>query len=376
LIDAIGFILGTIDSTSCTARARASGLPERSPKHAGAQERPAARASGLHRGAPFPACLALACLALAPPAAAELPTDETTTWVRAGAGAYVGSNVYALHQRISIYTVRSELTWPLTAPALSIDAGFARQSRYSKPWSLELHLGGSLLSPAGNMVDRDWLADYAQELEFSHTDSSVQGHFFEGDLTFRRGLSRRQAGDGSLWIDLVLGYRHEFAVLDAYGATGWQLDQNLQQAPVTLDPNLHALHYKVHKLLPHVGFGLHGRWEGFSFEADLGAGVAWSYDDDDHLLRHKEGTAWSRGFAFLARASPRWEIVRQEGGARWALGCDLFARYMNADGTLTQQYYAEDPSLPAGQTPTVPIYSDFSSTSLLFAARAVVEARF
>jgi hypothetical protein len=211
----------------------------------------------------------------------------------------------------------------------------------------------NLVDPWGTLVDQDFVTASnsvdSETVEFSHTDSrtTLRALALEGALRLRFDFPRTW-GQGSLHA--VAGFRYESNVYDAYGASGWQLASIDEQVPVATEGEPWVLHYEARYHLPFVGAGL-GLGEGkplaFSAEARLLAG--WSTHEDHHVLRHKTGHANAGDVGFSISAEPAYTIAGND-SFRMLLGLSAELQIVGSvDGTLTQEYYADDPSIDGDQ---------------------------
>jgi hypothetical protein len=265
----------------------------------------------------------------------------------------------------------SQLDWPLNMFVAGVQA---RVSNEADRWSASGSFSGSLNNPVGTMLDRDWI----DTTEFSHTDSATTASLWIADVTARYRFLAANFDDAEINVDALAGYRHEGLSTDAFGVTGWQLNQRGQQQPVSLGADKKVIHYESQRAMPHLGVGVRSRlYERLLMDFDAQLLIPISFDEDDHVLRHKLANATSAGVGLLVDCTPRWVVWGDPNrGLAVAVGADLQLRLLQTWGKLNQHYYDTDPYL-AGVGPTTQIPSaDESYTSALGSFRATVDLLF
>jgi len=325
----------------------------------------------------------LAGIALACPSTsrAGLPLG---LFVRPKVGLFAGTSSY--HLELTAYepsikrviTASSELVWPMSSLLAGLELGFARDLPRGRRITIALSGATNLLDPWGTMDDSDYLASGLTKIKFSYTESKTQGRVLLADLGARLTLWRWRKERRDLGLDLRLGYRHLFLSSSAWGAEGWQLNGQARQVPVSIEPGTRGIDYVTHRFLPYVGAGLEARLgERFTLEPELRLLMAFARNHDDHVLRNKEGKAFTAGLGVLLGVSPRFLLARSASGAvSVSVGADVELVYLGAWGTLKQDYYGDDPFLSGDQTGTPIPDSDFRTTSLTASLMALGEVTF
>jgi outer membrane protease len=296
---------------------------------------------------------------------------------QAGLGMLAGNTTFGL--KLSQFdpdlqvwvTGESELAWSVDFPMARVDISLSDSLAERSHWAVGLRFAINITDPLGTMDDSDWVSAYelgVPRTKFSYTESVNRGRALLFELTGRLLLYSSPAGPGWFALDLVAGYRHEYYDFNAYGADGWQLDQNGNQMHLLIDDSVHAVHYQSHHLLPFAGVSLRNRFfERLLLDSRLNLMGVISLDSDRHVIRNKQMDGRAYGLGVQLDAFPRWEF---EGG--FSFGLDLRLQYLYGGwGTLEQHYYADDPGLPGDQTNEKIPDADFKVTSLHFMALVV-----
>jgi len=297
-------------------------------------------------------------------------------------GSAFGQSLYGLEHTVeaepSSVFVRSELDWPVDVLLLGLEATLGGDLPAGRRWGLSLVVQTNLTDPRGEMADSDWwsIEGVLPLTKFSFTTSATEARGVLGEL--RGWLAPVGWGTAVNGADLLvlLGYRHEWLDLSAFGADGWQLDDDVRVA-VDLAADTRAADYRLHRLLPFLGVGLQA-WllEVLLLDVELRLLGVFGLDRDDHVLRNKLARGTAYGLGTSLSLAPRWSIALTA-ALRLALGVVFEVQYLNGfAGTLEQDYYADDPYLPGDETALDLPDVDFYLESLRFTLQAVVELRF
>ena len=254
-----------------------------------------------------------------------------------------GTEVYELTAAISTLSVRSTLTYPVGALLVG---GRATASYGMVELTGMLHV--SATDPAGKMLDQDFI----NSIELSHTESRTEAKMLVAELSAHVRLRERPPAHGDPAFSLVGGFRHATNAFDVYGASGWQAADGGTQVAVSLPDDLHGVHYESRYEIPFVGArvdALAGELVSLSLEARILS--AWSHHVDDHVFRHKTGTADMQSFGGLLAGEAAWAVA-----APLYLGAHAEAQILHGSGgTLKQRFYADDPSSSKVEGPDTPI---------------------
>jgi len=308
-------------------------------------------------------------------------SERPTFMLRPETGVQAGKETFELSATIPTtmsgvsVSGSSKLSYPvetlLAGGTLRFDIG---------PLSLSSTALTNLVNPWGNMVDQDWLGasvgTRSEKIEFSHTDSrtTLRALMIEGAARLRVASLAEEPGAPSIYA--VAGFRFESSIYDAYGAWGWQLDENANQVPVSLPGDLLVLHYEVRHRIPFVGFGFDfGRGRRFLLNTEARLFPAWSSHDDDHVLRNKFAHASASGIGFALAAEPGVDLG-VGAGAQVILGLSAQLQNIGTSGQLQQRFYDDDPTAPGNQFGNPIPDADFSSTSIRARLLAFVSVRF
>src|SRR5262249_32504430 len=159
--------------------------------------------------------------------------------------------------------------------------------------------------PWSAIVDQDWISLGLQSLEFSHTDSTVVGQSIYTALSGRFGTRWSEWEGGAMSIYGLFGVRYEHTAFDAFGADGWQLDDQMIRQHVVAPTDLQVGHFPAERVLPSVGLGVRVGGQRFMSDFEICPLLAIVLDSDDHVYRHKVASALSTGGGVLLRLAPR-----------------------------------------------------------------------
>lgn len=295
--------------------------------------------------------------------------------IQGGIETYELSAPIELPQSGVAVTASSKLSYPVSTLLAGGTLTFA-----TGPFSFGFTGLTNLIDPWGTLLDQDFVSASSgsvhQTVEFSHTDSRTTLRALALEGAFRlRIVELGQPGQAPL--HLVAGLRYEWSSYDAYGASGWQLDNMQNEVPFSIPGDPLALHYDVRYWLPFVGGGVDFAFgKRFSLHTEARFIFSWSTHDDDHVLRHKLAHSLAHGAGFALAIDPAVEVA---GGAvaRVFVGLSGQLQFVGAlDGKLSQTYYADDPSLPGDQSGVALPDSNFSFTSLRARLLAFAAVRF
>ena len=312
--------------------------------------------------------------------AAEAGAEGMSFLVRPEFGIQGGIETYELSLPIEVpqssvtVTASSKLSYPvstlLAGGSLVLGTG---------PFSFEATALTNLIDPWGTLVDQDFssTSSHPETVEFSHTDSRTTLRALALEAAFRLRIVELSRQPGQVPLHLVAGLRYEWSSYDAYGASGWRLDNMQNEVPFSIPGDPLALHYDVRYWLPFVGGGVDFAFgKRFSLHTEARFLFSWSTHDDDHVLRHKVAHSLAHGAGFALAIDPALEVA---GGAvaRLFIGLSGQLQFVGAlDGKLSQTYYADDPSLPGDPAGVALPDSNFSFTSLRARLLAFAAVRF
>lgn len=278
---------------------------------------------------------------------------QTRFWMRPEVGLQAGRETFELSLTVPSTTfagtieAKSTLTYPKATTMVGGSAGLA-----IGPFALVGMLRTNVHDPWGKMTDQDFINAEAgnvhESIEFSHSDSKTTTRSLVAEGAIR--LRVATVGSSAWPFHAVLGFRWESNVYDIYGATGWQLDRSGGRVSFSLADSIHALHYQTKYGIPFAGARLDALiGEALLLGLEARVLVAFSSHDDDHLLRFKRAHAATTGVGASIIVEPRWDLGGSSLHAYLGIATEIF--YLrSAGGTLTQKYYADDPSLPGDQS--------------------------
>jgi len=254
---------------------------------------------------------------------------------------------------------RSRLDWPLDALVASGSVAW-RQPAPRVPWEVAFSVGTNLTDPGGEMLDRDWTGVPELQIpmfKWAATRSDCSLHMLVVESTLWLHL----AGGFDPWTipaaegaALGFGYRHEHYAFRALGVDGW-IDEGSGRVPIDIPTDTTSLTYDTDRAMPFAALRLPlaGPFSPIRLDAELRAALLHVLDRDDHVLRNKRFRATAWGAAGGAALTGRAYVAGQPAALRLGIGVRLEASYERTfTGTLSQQYYGDDPGIPGNQTGT------------------------
>jgi hypothetical protein len=233
----------------------------------------------------------------------------------------------------SLVDIESELTFPLEAPLLGLNARWHPGGAPGR-WTLTAAVHADLKDPSDAMTDSDWIGGRKIAYSESHGDLDL----LLGEAEARYRLQRGERSSLSLLLHLD-GQRAKYHLV---GFEGWQASLfSEQRYPVS--GKAPVIDYDVTYVSVQVGarhvYELTGVLNAAS---QVSGGILFASDTDDHLLRGRRSEGDGIGVALLGR-----EAVNLVPRTRWSFGLDGEVRYLYARGDVTQTWY-RDKDLPAG----------------------------
>ena len=270
-----------------------------------------------------------------------------------------GHTEYIMYYRIptveGIYLVKSELEFPLDVIMAGAQIGLRSTKNALHAWSIRGGYFTNVADPGGIMKDHDWetvwrlvgqdTAIYWGEVEkFSYTESDVAMRSTQLSVEgFLRVLHKRGFG-----LDLWGGFRYQKISQDILGYDGWQLqrDSDGGARKINVAGTEPAIDYWISYKSPFIGLRSSVRLATpVDLETKAAFAPVWISDFDDHLLRHKIGTASITGSGVLSGVSL---ILHLPGNASVhplaVVTSDI--TYFHASGNQTQEWYGDDPASP------------------------------
>ncbi len=214
---------------------------------------------------------------------------------------------------------RSELVFPLDFDEIGAAFEFWVMQSDLPVWKAELKIGWSISDPRSDMTDRDWINPGFGDLEFSSTNSTVEGSMKRIGLGVTRLISARRAG-GHWELEGYLGFDYQHIKQRMTDLRGWQFDirqvaqlispdQISSLTKYTFNEQIAAGTYEVSFFRPEIG--LMPRFVSGPLSIQLKGAISPLLrvsDLDDHLLRGFQIKTSGRGFGYLGRVRIGYHI--------------------------------------------------------------------
>lgn len=237
-------------------------------------------------------------------------------------------------------------------------------------WEFVASAYTSINDPGGTMYDSDWMTVVGGfDGKFSYTESEAEGSSTIIDGEF----SKRIFGSDRTSVGGLGGFRYQKISQNVDNFTGWQLDTLGNRYDFSVS-NTPALTYEVTYKMPRVGlYALFASGNSLHIRTDVSWSPVFASDDDDHILRNKQGLGDGTGNGILARLNATYAMARHRSGARPFIGFRAELLTLKVDGSQTQRWYDDEVVggeviVPAG-TSFSDIPHEFTSTQYQFGLR-------
>ena len=232
--------------------------------------------------------------------------------------------------------IRSELEFPLTTTMVGLTLDWEAGRGL---WGLQASAAVNLGDPADPMIDRDWMGG----VPVSYTESDAEMSMVLAHIEARYGILGKP--QTKLW--LLARFEYQKISQGITGFAGWQ-DLGMDGSRVEVSGTDPVIDYKITYLTPQLGLGasfILGKTR--PWNVNFAAGMVFSSDRDDHLLRGRISEGDGTGLSLNANTDLRLLTTEALGGS---LFLDLMGwlRYYYATGRQTQTWYAGEGNIPAG----------------------------
>ncbi len=232
--------------------------------------------------------------------------------------------------------IRSELEFPLATTMVGLTLDWESSAGL---WGLQAGAAVNLSDPSDPMIDRDWMGG----VPVSYTESDAEMNMVLAHIEARYGILGKPKT--KLW--LLARFEFQKISQDIIGFAGWQ-DLDMDGNRVQVSGTELVIDYEITYLTPQLGVG--SRFilgKATPLNVNFAAGVLFSSDTDDHLLRGRISEGEATGLSLNTNTDLRVLSTEALGGV---LFLDLMGwlRYYYATGDQTQTWYRDEESNPAG----------------------------
>jgi outer membrane protease len=200
----------------------------------------------------------------------------------------------------------SELVFPLDVTQTGIQFAFKVVRAGHKLWTADLRLLFAVSNPGSKMTDKDWDNFHGSRLEWSSTESRVDGTLSEIEFEATRLLV---SGRGAELAALV-GVSYQSVKQKMTDLSGWQLgpDQDDNMVVYLFDVDILAGTYEIRYIRPQFGLAPRLLFGSFSVEGNaMVSPLLHVKDKDDHVLRYFQVRTDGKGFGYGGRVALQYE---------------------------------------------------------------------
>ena len=267
--------------------------------------------------------------------------------------------------------LESELEFPLDVGIGGIRIGKKLEQINSHGLHISLYLWKNLNQPKNKMQDSDWSgvknSNTTALTKFSYTQSisELNWYGFELDLNINNYYVLNKPVAYGILVSA------DYSSHRLFGAKGWQRPSEDTRVEIDDYQDQLVLTYKLWHFQPDLYINAELmrrnklRWHVITSFSPF----VINKDKDDHVLRNK--TAKTTAIGFGLGLNNRLEYLQSKNISYFF---SLELRYFRTKGSMTQEYYADDPFFADDQTGLV--VSDIDNVISLFTQRASISLRY
>ena len=200
----------------------------------------------------------------------------------------------------------SELVFPLDVTQTGVRLAFKAVQGGHRMWTADLRLLFALNNPGSKMTDKDWDKYQNIRIEWSSTESRVDGSLSDIEFEATRLLVSGRRAE----LAVLVGGSYQSVKQKMTDLSGWQLgsDPDGNMVIYLFDYDILAGTYEIRYIRPQIG--LVPRLLFGSFSIDLKATVSpllHVKDIDDHVLRYFQVRTDGKGFGYSGRLALQYE---------------------------------------------------------------------
>jgi len=287
--------------------------------------------------------LAFAGLGAAAPTAAQHSTEFTIAPV---GGMRFGDTRFELNfdyllPDSTIGSGGSELIFPLDISQAGVQFGFKFMKNGHRAWTADARLLFAVSDPRSKMTDEDWDETDFGRIEWSSTESTVDGTLSELDVE----ITRLVVSGKSAELAVLVGGSYQKVKQSMIDISGTQLGVDIEGNLVVYnfaDDEL-AGTYEIRYLRPKIGLAPRFLWGAVTMELKgVVSPLLYAKDIDDHVRRYFQIRTDGKGFGYGGRMALQYE---SRGTAQSRFFARLSGEVSRAEVDMSgfRQYYADNP---------------------------------
>jgi len=235
----------------------------------------------------------------------------------------------------------SELVFPLDVKQAGVEVGFRYLKDTHALWTVNLRLMLHVSDPGSKMTDRDWITLYNYTMDFSSTESTVDGSLTELEFEATRLL----VSGRSVELAVLVGLGYQKVKHRMVDLSGWQyvMDADSNLVPYTFYVDDLVGTYEVRYLRPQLGVAPRFLFGSLAAELKMVVSPLLHVKDiDDHVLRYFQIRTDGKGFGYGGRLALVYDVRgRGRTGPFVALSGDWSRAKVDVSGY--REYYADNP---------------------------------
>jgi outer membrane protease len=235
----------------------------------------------------------------------------------------------------------SELIFPLDMPQAGFQLGFKVMQAGHRAWTADARLLFAVSDPRSKMIDEDWDDTDFGRIEWSSTDSTVDGSLSELDVE----ITRLFVSGKNAELAVLLGGSYQKVKQRMIDISGSQLGVDTEGNLVIYefaDDEL-AGTYEIRYLRPQVGLAPRFLWGSVTLEfKGVVSPLLHAKDIDDHVRRSFQIRTDGKGFGYGGRAALQYESSPTT-QTRFFAHLSGEISHAEVDMSGFREYYADNP---------------------------------
>jgi outer membrane protease len=200
----------------------------------------------------------------------------------------------------------SELVFPLDVTQAGLQFGFRVMRAGHRIWTADLRLLFAVSNPGSKMTDKDWDNTDLTRVEWSSTESTVEGSLSELEFETTSTLVTGRTAE----LAVLAGVTFQKVKQRLTDLSGWQLGVDGEGDPVVylVEDNELAGTYEIRYVRPQIGVVPRFLWGPVTAELKgVVSPLLVARDIDDHVRRYFQIRTDGKGFGYGGRAALQYE---------------------------------------------------------------------
>jgi outer membrane protease len=200
----------------------------------------------------------------------------------------------------------SELVFPLDVTQAGLQFGFRVMRAGHRIWTADLRLLFAVSNPGSKMTDKDWDNTDLTRVEWSSTESTVDGSLSELEFETTSTLVTGRTAE----LAVLAGVTFQKVKQRLTDLSGWQLGVDGEGDPVVylVEDNELAGTYEIRYVRPQIGVVPRFLWGPVTAELKgVVSPLLVARDIDDHVRRYFQIRTDGKGFGYGGRAALQYE---------------------------------------------------------------------